>query len=308
MYAYSAAVLLEKPIEKTEAEKRVVARHLLHAIARGHPQTAEDEIRKLLELALIRLEIYLHAKDRRSLNVALRMQRQAEVCSKECGVPLDGVYLLLTMGLLENFAEIHEERRGPEGAIAMKLGEGILRQVGGVPPPELAVDALIHLARVYSDWPEGAPQENFDAAVTLLQSAIDQLNAIGADPERLAEVMVELAYTYGTSRKGYEPDNTELSISILEEARGLVHGTAATRLRGNIEMYLGDGYTNRVRGDRIGNLRVAADHLEAAAKIFLATGVKNRATRALARFNQLTPRIAALETQTKNRSASEAPA
>ena len=296
LHAYLAEAIMRKEAERTDDEMRMAARHLLHSLRfeRGLPVTQKIEM--LVQAAFIRASIHSECNDRRSLDVALECYLRARRLEHDAGLPPNESFLILTMMLAESYAAANSECRGTVGAIALQLLETASQEAPLLGHNEMLQHIEILKAQILSDWPEGGRRENFEKALSILKACVDTArNEFGTDYTAVAEALTELGYTYAQSRIGHEADNVELGIGCLEEAAAIAPMDTPPRLRGNIKMYLGDGYRGRMRGDELSNLKVSAQHYEEAAMVFMSANMKDRATRAFASYNALTPRIAALE-------------
>lgn len=262
---------------------------------------AELKLQKLLEETFENHERYSHSSDRRSLDRALESYFQARDVAQSLDLPPVMPILLIGIALAEQFADAHSDRRGPDGQTALNLIELATVEASELGQMEMVHHAGMLKAQVLADWVEGDRKENFEQSVAILSALVDRYRKAGpAFAVELAEALTELGYTYSEARIGHEADNTEFAIAYLEEAAAILPDDAPDRLRGNIFLYLGDGYKSRMRGDYLANLKLAAQYYESAEPVFLSAGLESRAARASASFHALMPRIAGLSSNALN--------
>ena len=257
-----------------------------------------DELYDTTEEASYLLSSYVATGRREALEASYMCYQRARELFDNRQVAPSAQFLVLTVALAEQFAEIHHRQRGPEGELVLELIEPLRT----VMPIDMRAHAQVLLAQVLSDLPIGSRQANFQSAILLLEETIILLKRNQASALQISEVLMELGYTYSMCQSGYEADNAELAIAYLEEAAVLADADSNTRIRGMIMMYLGDGFFGRQRGHASENLKKSAQYYEAAAGLFLQSGAKDRAARALSRYNYLTPKIAQLESGRVNTS------
>ena len=250
-----------------------------------------DEFYDATEEASYLLSSYMATGRRETLDASyLCYQRAQELIDNRQAAPSEQ-FLVLTVALAEQFAVIHQRQRGPEGELVIELIEPLRT----VMPIEMRAHAQVLLAQVLSDLPIDSRHRNFRSAILLLEETITLLKQNQATALKESEVLMELGYTYSMCRSGYEADNMELAIAYLEEAAILADADTNTQMRGMIMMFLGDGFFGRRRGHSLENYKTSAQYYEAAVGLFLQSGAKDRAARALSRYNYLTPKIAQLE-------------